>query len=165
VWLSLSARSVTDKVLAVTFPVSAFVAAGFEHSIANMYFIPAGLLLRAWAPDTFWAATGTRPGDYATVTWPDFLVGNLLPVTIGNIVGGAVHHGVGVGLDQSGDGLLAAGGEFAAPGLDDHVGGVRQTAVAAAARARVRGHEPLQPFGSDCTSVGTRWSTCSGRVP
>jgi formate transporter FocA len=90
VWLSLSARSVTDKILAVTFPVTAFVAAGFEHSIANMYFIPAGLFLRAWAPASFWAATGTGPGDYATVTWPDFLIGNLLPVTIGNIVGGAV---------------------------------------------------------------------------
>ena len=90
VWLSLSARSVSDKILAVTFPVAAFVAAGFEHSIANMYFIPAGLFLRAWAPASFWAATGTGPGDYATVTWPDFLIGNLLPVTIGNIVGGAV---------------------------------------------------------------------------
>jgi formate transporter len=89
VWLSLSARSVTDKVLAVIFPVSAFVAAGFEHSIANMYFIPAGLFLRAWAPPGFWASTGTNPGDYPTVTWPDFVVGNLLPVTIGNIVGGA----------------------------------------------------------------------------
>jgi formate transporter FocA len=90
VWLSLSARSVTDKILAVIFPISAFVAVGFEHSIANMYFIPTGLFLRAWAPNSFWAATGTRPGDYATVTWADFLVGNLLPVTIGNIVGGAV---------------------------------------------------------------------------
>jgi formate transporter len=49
VWLSLSARSVTDKVLAVVFQVSAFVAAGFEHSIANMYFVPTGLFLRAWA--------------------------------------------------------------------------------------------------------------------
>ena len=66
VWLSLSARSVTDKILAVTFPVAAFVAAGFEHSIANMYFIPAGLFLRGWAPTSFWAATGTGPGDYAT---------------------------------------------------------------------------------------------------
>jgi formate/nitrite transporter len=90
VWLSLSARSVTDKVLAVIFPISAFVAAGFEHSIANMYFIPAGLLLRSWAPESFWAMTGARAADYPTVTWPDFLVGNLLPVTIGNIVGGAV---------------------------------------------------------------------------
>jgi len=94
VWLSLSARSVTDKVLAVIFPVSAFVAAGFEHSIANMYFIPAGLLLRAWAPESFWVATGTSPTDYASVSWQNFLVGNLVPVTIGNIVGGAVFVGL-----------------------------------------------------------------------
>jgi formate/nitrite transporter len=90
VWLSLSARSVTDKVLAVVFPVTAFVAAGFEHSIANMYFIPAGLFIRAWAPTSFWTAAGADAADFPTLTWRDFLVGNLLPVTIGNIIGGAL---------------------------------------------------------------------------
>ena len=90
VWLSLSARSVTDKILAVAFPVTAFVAAGFEHSIANMYFIPAGIFIKAWAPNTFWETIGLTSVDVPTVTWQDFLVGNLLPVTIGNIVGGAV---------------------------------------------------------------------------
>jgi formate/nitrite transporter len=90
VWLSLSARSVADKVLAVVFPITAFVAAGFEHSIANMYFIPAGLSIKAWAPGSFWATAGVTAVDYPTVTWRDFLVGNLLPVTIGNIIGGAV---------------------------------------------------------------------------
>lgn len=90
VWLSLSARSVADKVVAVVFPVTAFVAAGFEHSIANMYFIPAGLFIKAWAPARFWAAAGVDAADYPTVTWSKFLLGNLLPVTIGNIVGGAL---------------------------------------------------------------------------
>jgi formate/nitrite transporter len=90
VWLSLSARSVADKILAVIFPITAFVAAGFEHSVANMYFIPAGLFIRTWAPDRFWTLTGNAASSYPTVTWPDFLVGNLLPVTLGNIVGGAV---------------------------------------------------------------------------
>ena len=90
VWLSLSARSVTDKVLAVVLPVTAFVAAGFEHSIANMYFIPAGLFIKAWAPTSFWEGPGIESADYPTVTWIDFLFGNLLPVTIGNIVGGAL---------------------------------------------------------------------------
>jgi formate/nitrite transporter len=94
VWLSLSARSLTDKVLAVVFPVSAFVAAGFEHSIANMYFVPAGIFLRAWASDAFWATSGVAPGDYGSVSWQDFLLGNLLPVTIGNIFGGAVMVGL-----------------------------------------------------------------------
>ena len=90
VWLSLSARSGVDKVLAVVFPVTAFVAAGFEHSIANMHFIPAGLFIKTWAPTSFWEAAGVDAADYPTVTWTEFLLGNLLPVTIGNIVGGAL---------------------------------------------------------------------------
>jgi formate transporter len=88
--MSLSARSLTDKVLAVVFPVTAFVAAGFEHSIANMYFIPAALFVKAWAPTSFWSTAGVEAADYPTITWGEFLVGNLLPVTIGNIVGGAL---------------------------------------------------------------------------
>jgi len=94
VWMSLSARSVTDKVLAVMFPVTAFVAAGFEHSIANMSFLPAGIFVRAWAPAGFWDTLGAGPGDYSTVDWRNFLVGNLAPVTAGNIVGGAVFVGL-----------------------------------------------------------------------
>lgn len=79
VWLSYSARSTTDKVLAVVFPVTAFVAIGFEHSVANMYFIPLGLMLESGA-----APLGSQP-----LTWANFLWQNLLPVTLGNIVGGA----------------------------------------------------------------------------
>ena len=79
VWLSFSARSVFDKVVAVVFPVSAFVAAGFEHSIANMYFLPAGLFIKTWAPASFWTATGAEASDYPSVTWGDAVVGNLLP--------------------------------------------------------------------------------------
>ena len=89
VWLSFSARTVTDKVLAVVFPVTAFVAAGFEHSIANMYFVPMGLFVKAWGADAFWAASGTSPGDYPSVDIREFLLGNLLPVTVGNAIGGA----------------------------------------------------------------------------
>ena len=89
-WLALSARSVADKVLAIVFPITAFVAAGFEHSIANMYFIPAGLFLKAWAPDSFWARAGTPPGAYRDLTWSRFFVDNLIPVTLGNIIGGAL---------------------------------------------------------------------------
>jgi formate transporter len=70
-------------------PVAAFVAAGFEHSIANMYVIPFGLLIRDWAPDDFWAAAGQSPAGYADLTWAG-LAANLVPVTIGNMVGGGV---------------------------------------------------------------------------
>jgi formate/nitrite transporter len=71
VWMALSGRSVTDKVLAIVFPITAFVAAGFEHSIANMYFFPLAALLGA----------PLGAGD---------LLRNLVPVIAGNIVGGSV---------------------------------------------------------------------------
>jgi formate transporter len=90
VWLSYSARSTTDRILAIIPPISAFVAAGFEHSIANMYFIPIALFIKAWAPDTFWTLIDKTPADFGALTWNNFFVVNLLPVTIGNIIGGAV---------------------------------------------------------------------------
>lgn len=87
VWLAFGARTTTDKILAVLFPVSAFVVAGFEHSVANMYLIPLGLFIKAWAPAAVWTQIGQ--GDYAALTWPAFFV-SLIPVTIGNIIGGGV---------------------------------------------------------------------------
>jgi formate transporter len=89
VWLTLSARTTTDRVLAVVPPISAFVAAGFEHSIANMYFIPLGLLITDLDP-AFAAAAGVARGPIPALSWPAFLARNLLPVTIGNVIGGAV---------------------------------------------------------------------------
>jgi formate transporter len=87
VWLSLSARTTTDRLLAVVPPVAAFVASGFEHSVANMYFVPFALLVAAFDP-AFAAAAGVSSLDPA-LTWGGFLLGNLLPVTVGNVVGGA----------------------------------------------------------------------------
>jgi formate transporter len=89
VWLALGARTTTDKVLAILFPVSAFVVAGFEHSVANMYLIPLGLLVKAWGPAAMWAQLGTDPAAYAALSWPAFFA-SLIPVTIGNIIGGSV---------------------------------------------------------------------------
>jgi formate transporter len=89
VWLCLSARSTTDKILAILFPITAFVAAGFEHSVANMYFIPMGLLIKSFAGPDFWTAIGKTAADYGSLTWGAFFINNLLPVTIGNIIGGA----------------------------------------------------------------------------
>ncbi|HLF25348.1 MAG TPA: formate transporter FocA [Anaerolineae bacterium] len=90
VWLCYSARTTTDKILAIIPPITAFVAAGFEHSIANMYFIPMGLFIRAGAPDSFWTTVGKTAADFGNLTWDRFLLNNLLPVTLGNIIGGAV---------------------------------------------------------------------------
>ena len=89
VWLSYSARTVVGKVFAIVPPISAFVAAGFEHSIANMYFFPVALMIKEWAPEPFWQAIGAAPKDYPGVTIMAAL-GNIAPVTIGNIIGGGV---------------------------------------------------------------------------
>jgi len=90
VWLTYSARSTTDRILAIIPPITAFVAAGFEHSVANMYFIPMALFIKSGASEAFWQGLGKSPADYAMLTWDAFLSRNLLPVTIGNIIGGAV---------------------------------------------------------------------------
>jgi formate transporter len=76
--------------MAIIFPISAFVAAGFEHSIANMYFIPVALFIKNYASSDFWTMIGKTPADYASITWGSFFVNNLIPVTIGNIIGGAL---------------------------------------------------------------------------
>jgi formate/nitrite transporter len=89
VWLTYSARTTTDRILAIVPPIAAFVAMGFEHSIANMYFIPVAMLIRLVAPGAFWDSIGKAPADYAAVDLPG-LVGNLVPVTLGNIVGGTL---------------------------------------------------------------------------
>jgi len=90
VWMTYSGRSVIDKVVVITFPVTAFVACGFEHSIANMYYLPMALSIREGAPLEFWAAIGKTPAEYSALTLDGFLMHNLLPVTLGNIIGGAL---------------------------------------------------------------------------
>ncbi len=75
VWLAIASDDVASKVFGIWFPIMAFVAIGFEHSIANMFFIPAGIMYGA------------------SVTWSDFFIVNLIPVTLGNIVGGALFVG------------------------------------------------------------------------
>jgi formate transporter len=89
VWLAASARSTTDKIMAMLFPITAFVAAGFEHSIANMYYIPLGLFIKASAAPSFWTTISKSASDFADLSWSNFFVANLVPVTIGNIIGGA----------------------------------------------------------------------------
>lgn len=89
VWLTYSARSTVDKIVAIIFPIAAFVAAGFEHSVANMYFIPYGLLVKDFDP-AFTANVAAQVPHLDALTWTSFFLRNLLPVTIGNIIGGAV---------------------------------------------------------------------------
>ncbi|KKO20669.1 MAG: nitrite/formate transporter [Candidatus Brocadia sp.] len=95
VWLCFSGRSVADKVISIIFPIGGFVASGFEHSIANMYFIPIGIVLRK-NPDVVAAAekmTG-KALDLSQLTWKGFVFNNLIAVTLGNIVGGVILVGI-----------------------------------------------------------------------
>lgn len=90
VWVAFAGRTITDKVLAVTGPIALFVAAGFEHSVANMFMVPFGILIHDLAPAEFWAELGVAQADYALLDWGQFFAGNLLPVTLGNIIGGGI---------------------------------------------------------------------------
>ena len=94
VWMCYSARTTTDKILAIIPPISCFVAAGFEHSIANMYFIPIGLFIKDFGSPKFFELIGKTAADFPNLTWGNFFIGNLLPVTIGNIIGGAIMVGL-----------------------------------------------------------------------
>jgi len=89
VWMALAARQIIGKIFAIFFPIMAFVAIGFEHSVANMYFIPTGILLMNGAG--FSSVPGVDPN---ILGWVNFLWRNLLPVTIGNIIGGAFFVGM-----------------------------------------------------------------------
>jgi len=94
VWLTYSARSTTDKILAIVFPITAFVAAGFEHSIANMYALPMALFIKLFDPSfAVQSALNLSP-----ITWNNIVFKNLLPVTLGNIIGGALLVGMVYGL-------------------------------------------------------------------
>jgi formate/nitrite transporter len=95
IWLAFSGRSTIDKIVAVIFPVTAFVASGFEHCVANMYFVPMGLALRG-QPEVLAAAQGMagQPVMLANLTVAGLIVKNLIPVTLGNIIGGSLLVGV-----------------------------------------------------------------------
>jgi len=88
VWLATGSNSVVGKIFGIYFPIMAFVASGFEHSIANMYFVPMGIFLK----NTI--AVSKVGVDLVNLSWGGFLFKNLIPVTIGNIIGGAFFVGI-----------------------------------------------------------------------
>jgi formate transporter len=90
VWMSYSGRSLTDKMFAMIFPVAMFVSSGFEHSIANMFMIPLGIVIKDFAGPDFWHAIAMAPDQFPHLTVSSFIYDNLIPVTIGNIIGGGL---------------------------------------------------------------------------
>jgi len=90
IWMAFGARSVTDKMFAVFLPVAMFVSSGFEHCIANMFMVPIAILIQHYGSPEFWLSIGHNASEFADITTLNFLVNNLFPVTLGNIIGGGV---------------------------------------------------------------------------
>ena len=91
VWMAFAAQDIVGKIFGIFFPIMAFVASGFEHCVANMYFIPMGIVLKG--TDALSEFSAALPG-IENLTWGGFFIDNLIPVTLGNIVGGAIFVGL-----------------------------------------------------------------------
>lgn len=89
IWLTFCSTNMLTKAMMVILPVAMFVSSGFEHSVANMFMVPLGIAIQNFAPAEFWANVGATPAQYADLTIGHFITANLIPVTLGNIVGGA----------------------------------------------------------------------------
>jgi len=88
VWMAYGAKDMVGKIFAIFFPIWLFITSGFEHSVANMYYIPAGILAKSnpsWVTESH-----LTPAALANLNWGTFITNNLIPVTLGNIVGGAL---------------------------------------------------------------------------
>ena len=86
VWMAWGARDMIGKLFAIYFPIWLFITSGFEHCVANMYYIPAGIFAKS--DPALAAASGLSPEALDALNWSTFAINNLVPVTLGNIVGG-----------------------------------------------------------------------------
>lgn len=93
VWMCFGARTITDKVMVIVPPIAAFVAAGFEHCVANMYLLPFGLAIKYWGDASFWTRTGLSAETYAALT-PKNVLHNISIATLGNLIGGSLLVGI-----------------------------------------------------------------------
>ncbi|MGC7560502.1 formate transporter FocA [Pasteurella sp. PK-2025] len=89
IWMTYAGKTLTDKAFIMILPIGMFVASGFEHSVANMFMIPMGIVIAHFASPEFWQAIGVDAAQFADLDVYHFIVKNLIPVTLGNIVGGA----------------------------------------------------------------------------
>ena len=92
VWLSYGAKDMAGKILGIFFPIWLFITSGFEHSVANMYYIPAGLFIKD--NPAFLELAGLYSSELVHLSWAGFFINNLIPVTLGNIVGGGLFVGI-----------------------------------------------------------------------
>ncbi|USD36200.1 MULTISPECIES: formate transporter FocA [Ferrimonas] len=94
IWMSFSTKDPVGKSLLLILPVAMFVSTGFEHSIANLFLVPLGIAIHSLADAAFWANLGVNADQFADLTVSHFLINNLMPVTLGNIIGGGVFVGL-----------------------------------------------------------------------
>ncbi|MDN3617106.1 MAG: formate transporter FocA [Vibrio gallaecicus] len=90
IWLTFSSANAMTKAMMTVLPVAMFVSSGFEHCVANMFMVPLGITIQTFAPESFWVQIGASQASYADLNIVQFVTANLVPVTLGNIVGGAV---------------------------------------------------------------------------
>ncbi|WP_150538368.1 formate transporter FocA [Actinobacillus vicugnae] len=94
VWMANAGKSLTDKAFIMIMPIALFVSSGFEHCVANMFMIPMGMVIAQFASPEFWTAINIDPAQFADLDFYHFIVKNLIPVTLGNIVGGVFFIGL-----------------------------------------------------------------------
>ena len=102
-WMTFTTKDILAKTVLLILPVAMFVSSGFEHSIANMFMVPLGLSIKALSEPAFYIAHGYVAADFAHLTFSNFIFHNLIPVTLGNIVGGGVFVGIGYWLIEGKD--------------------------------------------------------------
>lgn len=90
IWLTFSSANAMTKAAMTIMPVAMFVSSGFEHCVANMFMVPLGIVIQNFAPDSFWQQVGVTASQYSDLNVTQFITANLIPITLGNIVGGAV---------------------------------------------------------------------------
>ena len=89
VWMTFTSKDMLTKAMLIILPVAMFVSSGFEHSVANMFMVPLGIAISSLSTESFLLSHGFAANAFADLTWSHFIFNNLIPVTIGNIVGGA----------------------------------------------------------------------------
>jgi len=100
-WMTFTSKDMLTKSFLLILPVAMFVSSGFEHSIANMFMVPLGIAIKALSDPSFYISHGYVAADFADLTLSNFIFHNLIPVTLGNIVGGGVFVGLGYWLIEN----------------------------------------------------------------
>lgn len=102
IWMTFATKDLLAKCFLVILPVAMFIAAGFEHCIANLFMLPFGIAVQNFAPDSFFMALDISKDQFSDVNLSNTIFNNLIPVTLGNIVGGSVAIGLGYWLVENG---------------------------------------------------------------